>query len=103
VFLPYETAGVDLSSCYVMPIALEDPELQAPLRERLKERWNVQTSLLYQAIHEFTAYRDSQPHELPQSERIARAQVTLPLFPGLSQADQDRVIEGMQEGMAALA
>jgi dTDP-4-amino-4,6-dideoxygalactose transaminase len=103
VLLPYREEDVDLSSCYVMPIVLEDPDLQGPLRNLMKERWNVQTSLLYQAIHEFTAYRDSQAHELPVSEGIARAQVTLPLFPGLSEADQDRVVTSVREGIVELS
>jgi dTDP-4-amino-4,6-dideoxygalactose transaminase len=101
--LPYDSGDVDLSSCYVMPIVLEDPSLQTPLRELMKERWNVQTSLLYQAIHEFTAYREDRDRKLPRSERIARTQVTLPLFPSLSEADQDRVIVSVGEGLQALA
>jgi dTDP-4-amino-4,6-dideoxygalactose transaminase len=102
VSMPYGSDEVDLSSCYVMPIVLDDPELQTPLRELMKERWNVQTSLLYQAIHEFTAYREGQEHELPRSERIARSQVTLPLFPTLSEADQDRVLVSVREGLGEL-
>ena len=102
VLLPYRDSDVDLSSCYVMPIVLEDLAAQGPLRTMMKERWNVQTSLLYQSIHQFTAYRQSEHGELPQSERIARTQVTLPLFPTLSEADQDRVIEAVGEGLAAV-
>jgi dTDP-4-amino-4,6-dideoxygalactose transaminase len=101
--LPYGDAEVDLSSCYVMPLMLEDPELQTPLRELMKERWNVQTSLLYPAIHEFTAYLDSQDHALPRSERAARTQVTVPLYPDLTQTDQDRVIAAVREGLAELS
>jgi dTDP-4-amino-4,6-dideoxygalactose transaminase len=102
VQLPYTDEGVGLSSCYVMPIVLGDRELQAPLREALKEEWSVQTSLLYQSIHEFTAYRDTRRGELPNSEAIAHSQVTLPLFPGLTVEKQDRVIEGVREVMARL-
>lgn len=102
VSFPYSDEEVDLSSCYVMPMVLEDSELQTPLREKMKEDWNVQTSLLYQAIHEFSAYREAQPRPLPESERIARTQVTLPLFPTLAEADQDRVIDSVREGLTAL-
>ena len=100
--VPYDDAAVDRSSCYVMPIVLDDSTLQTPLRELMKERWNVQTSLLYQAIHEFTAYRDSQEHPLPRSEEIARSQVTIPLFPTLTDTDQDRVIESVRVGLDEL-
>ena len=102
VNLPYRDEQVDRSSCYVMALTLDDPTLQTPLRELMKERWNVQTSLLYPAIHEFTAYLDSQDHPLPRAERIARSQVTVPLYPDLTESDQDRVIEAVREGMAEL-
>jgi dTDP-4-amino-4,6-dideoxygalactose transaminase len=103
VLTPYASEDVDRSSCYVMPILLEDPALQTPLRELMKERWNVQSSLLYQAIHQFTAYRESRDRELPHSERIAASQITLPLFSGLSAVNQERVVLSVRDGLRALA
>jgi dTDP-4-amino-4,6-dideoxygalactose transaminase len=100
--IPYSDAEVDSSSCYVMPLVLHDPELQAPLRELMRERWNVQTSLLYPSVSEFSAYRDAAA-ALPRSEAIARTQVTIPLFPHLDEADQDRVVTAVTEGLAQLA
>jgi dTDP-4-amino-4,6-dideoxygalactose transaminase len=100
---PYGDADVDLSSCYVMPLVLDDPAWQVPLRETLKERWNVQTSVLYPAIHEFSAYRDARRGPLPQAEALARSQVTVPLFPGLADADRERVIEGLRTSLAELS
>jgi dTDP-4-amino-4,6-dideoxygalactose transaminase len=100
--IPYSDAEVDSSSCYVMPLVLDDLELQAPLRELMRERWNVQTSLLYPSVSEFSAYRDA-AGTLPKSERIARTQVTIPLFPHLEEADQDRVVASVREGLAELS
>jgi dTDP-4-amino-4,6-dideoxygalactose transaminase len=68
----------------------------------MQRRWKVQTSLLYPAIHEFTAYLGSQPTPLPRAERLARTQVTIPLYPHLTEADQDRVVESVREGLAEL-
>jgi dTDP-4-amino-4,6-dideoxygalactose transaminase len=102
VLVPYRDEEVELSSCYVMPIVLEDPELRDPLRQRLLERHRVQTSVLYPAIHEFTAYVDEEQGPLPQSEFVARAQVTLPLFPQLSEDDQDRVVAALAETIGSL-
>jgi dTDP-4-amino-4,6-dideoxygalactose transaminase len=99
--IPYSDAEVDASSCYVMPLVLDDPELQAPLRQLMRERWNVQTSLLYPSVSEFSAYRDA-AGSLPRSERIARTQVTIPLYPHLSEADQDRVVTAVTEGLTQL-
>ena len=99
VTIPYSDAEVDTSSCYVMPLLLDDLELQGPLRELMRERWNVQTSLLYPSISEFSAYRES-AGSLPRSERIARTQLTIPLYPHLSESDQDRVVTAVVEGLA---
>ena len=99
--LPYRDEDVDLSSCYVMPVLLEDPALQEPLRRLMLSRWGVQTSLLYPALHEFTAMRDLNS-DLPRSERVARTEITLPLFPHLSPENQDRVIEALSESLREL-
>jgi dTDP-4-amino-4,6-dideoxygalactose transaminase len=101
--LPYSDEEVEHSSCYVMPLTLEDPGLQTPLRELLLERFGVQTSLLYPAVHEFTAYAQAQSQPLPRSELAARSQVTIPLYPHLTEEDQDRVIAGVTEGLSELS
>ncbi len=101
VTVPYRDEDVPGSSCYVMPIMVEDPERQNPLRAALKER-GVQTSLLYPAIHEFTAYRERYPGlSLPRTELASRTEVTVPLFPHMTEAEQDRVVEGIAEEMGA--
>jgi dTDP-4-amino-4,6-dideoxygalactose transaminase len=101
VLLPYADDEVDRSSCYVMPILLEEPELQVPLRELMMERWGVQTSLLYPAIHEFTAYAGT-GEGLERSERVARSEITLPLYPYLSESDQELVLTALTEGLREL-
>jgi dTDP-4-amino-4,6-dideoxygalactose transaminase len=100
VVLPYSDAEVETSSCYVMPVVLNDAHLQQPLRRLMRERWGVETSLLYPSITEFTAYRDRSRAPLPSSERIARTQVTIPLYPHLSQSGQDRVVAALIDGLA---
>jgi dTDP-4-amino-4,6-dideoxygalactose transaminase len=99
VTLPYDDDSVDRSACYVMPVMIDDPSLRDPLRAHLLERHGVQTSVLYPAIHEFTDYRGQQAHPLPRSEHAARTQLTIPLFPHLSDAIQDRVISGLIDGL----
>jgi dTDP-4-amino-4,6-dideoxygalactose transaminase len=99
--LPFEQAAVDRSSCYVMPVTIDDPELRERLRARLLER-RVQTSVLYPAIHEFTAYADAARQPLPRSELVARSELTLPLFPTLTHEQQDRVVAAVREELSAL-
>jgi dTDP-4-amino-4,6-dideoxygalactose transaminase len=99
ISLPYEDRDVDSSSCYVMPLMLDDGEIREPLRASMLER-GVQTSVLYPAIHEFTAYEDLGTPSLPRSELAARTELTLPLFPGLTEDEQDRVVASLDEGLA---
>jgi dTDP-4-amino-4,6-dideoxygalactose transaminase len=100
--LPYRDEDVDHSSCYVMPTMVADAQVRDPLRALLRER-GVQTSVLYPAIHEFSAYRRARQPALPRSELAARTQLTLPLYPHLSHSDQDRVVAAVEEGLVQLA
>jgi dTDP-4-amino-4,6-dideoxygalactose transaminase len=102
VSVPYEDAEVDVSSCYVMPVIVEDHELRDPLRAFMLEERRVQTSVLYPALHELSAYAGS-AGELPRSELVARAELTLPLFPTLSEADQDRAVSALADGVSSLS
>lgn len=100
VSIPFESEDVESSSCYVMPLMLDDPDLREPLRASMREA-GVQTSVLYPAIHELTAY-SATTERLPRSELAARTELTLPLFPGLTTADQDRVVVALRDGLAEL-
>ena len=102
VTVPYQDAEVDTSSCYVMPVIVDDAELRDPLRAFMLEERKVQTSVLYPALHELSAYVD-RASELPRSEFVGRAEVTLPLFPTLAEADQDRVLSALADGIQNLA
>jgi dTDP-4-amino-4,6-dideoxygalactose transaminase len=99
--VPYEDGDVDYSSCYVMPLMLDDGDLREPLRAYMLDR-KVQTSVLYPAIHEFTAYADAGASGLERSELAARTELTLPLFPTLTDAEQDRVLAALEQGLAEL-
>ena len=101
VSVPYEEAEVERSSCYVMPVVVANADLRDPLRAWMLEERRVQTSILYPAVHEFTAYGGT-AGELPQSELIARSELTLPLFPHLAEEDQDRVVAALRDGLAAV-
>jgi len=99
VIVPYTDAEVAHSSCYVMPLVLEDPDRQSPVRTHLRERHGIQTSLLYPAVHEFTAYREDYGASLPQAERIARSEVTVPLYGLMTDEQQDRVVAALIEAL----
>lgn len=100
VIVPFADADVAGSSCYVMPIMLERDGRQAQVSAQLREL-GIQTSVLYPSIHRFTAYRERFPGvSLPITELASRTQLTLPLYPHMSFADQDRVVAALEQVLA---
>ncbi len=65
----------------------------------LKSR-NIGTGLHYTAAHEFTYYAKTygwSPEDFPEAHFVSERIVSLPLFPGLSDADQEDVIAAVGE------
>lgn len=101
VSVPYTDAAVERSTCYVMPVLVDDEGRRDAARRHMRDRHGVQTSLLYPAVHEFTAYRERYgPVSLPRSEHVARSEVTLPLFPEMDEPTQDRVVAALADALA---
>jgi dTDP-4-amino-4,6-dideoxygalactose transaminase len=100
LLIPYADDDVGRSTCYVMPVLIEDTARRDAVRRHLRERHGVQTSIFYPAVHEFTAYRErfASP-ALPQSERVARAEITIPLFPDMDETLQDRVVDALADAL----
>lgn len=61
---------------------------------RLKEE-NIGTGLHFEAVHRTTLYRDSAP-ALPETEYVCDRIVSLPLYPGMTDADADDVIAAVR-------
>ena len=98
LLLPFRDEDVVTSSCYVMPILLTDPAKRDAVRLRLRERHGVQTSIFYPAVHLFTAYRQRYPAvSLPRTELSASCEITIPLFPHMTAAQQDRVLDAIAQ------
>ncbi|HET9122505.1 MAG TPA: DegT/DnrJ/EryC1/StrS aminotransferase family protein [Acidiferrobacteraceae bacterium] len=69
--------------------------------EQMKAR-NIGVGLHYQAIHLHSYYRKQygfRPGDFPEAEKVSAGTVTLPLFPDMTTADQDRVVAAVQELM----
>lgn len=100
IIVPFEDADVASSSCYVMPIMIERDGRQAEVSARLRGE-GIQTSIFYPSIHRFSAYRERFPDvSLPITELASRTELTLPLYPHMTHADQDRVVTALAEAMA---
>lgn len=96
--LPYAQTEISAASCYAMPVMLEEPERRRGFRRRLHERHGVQTRVLQPSVHWLGGAGEPW---LPRAEHALATEVTLPLYPQLSRADQDRVIAAVDEALRA--
>jgi dTDP-4-amino-4,6-dideoxygalactose transaminase len=100
ISVPYRDEDVADSSCYVMPIMVVDPDRQDVLRDFLREERGIQTSLFYPPAHRFTAYRERWGEiSLPRTEDAADREITIPLYPHLSDDELDHVVTAIDEGL----
>jgi dTDP-4-amino-4,6-dideoxygalactose transaminase len=103
ISVPYTAAEVDTSSCYIMPTTLAAEGVRDEVRTTLIDRYEVQTSVLYPSITEFTEYEGRGVPSLPRTEHIARTQMTLPLFPFMTDEEQDWVLDSLEATLAEVA
>jgi dTDP-4-amino-4,6-dideoxygalactose transaminase len=101
VSLPYRDDDVANSSAYVMPLLVDRAERRDQIRLALSDQFAVQTSIFYPPIHKFTAYRRRFPGvSLPRTEDVSRREITVPLYPHMTDDEQDRVIHAVEEVVA---
>lgn len=94
----------DTSNWHLFQIILPDrgPNTRADFMTALKNEHNIATGFHYAAIHLFTMYRERGFHEgmFPESERIGRLTVTLPIFAAMTKADVERVVGAVNAVLA---
>ena len=101
IIVPFDDADVARSSCSVMAIMLERDGRLAEVGGRLSEL-GIQTSIFYPAIHRFTTYRERFPDtSLPVTELAAASALAVPLFPHMTDDDQERVAAALLEALAS--
>ena len=97
--LPFaEQRGI--SSQHIFPVLLPEGIQREAFREALKAD-GIQTSFHYPPVHHFLIYR-KEDEELRMTERVVRRQVTLPLFPAMTDEQQDLVIEAVVRALKIL-
>ena len=73
--------------------------------DELKKR-NIGTGLHYTAAHEFSYYARRfgwKPEDFPEAHFVSERIVSLPLFPGLTDGDQDDAVEAIRGVLAEFA
>jgi dTDP-4-amino-4,6-dideoxygalactose transaminase len=78
---------------HIYPVLFASPDERDSMGELLKAE-GIQTSIHYSPIHHFTAFRNTWPQEirLPVTEEFASRELTLPLYPSLSEAQVDAIV-----------
>jgi len=80
----------------VLPAGVERGDFIARMRER-----GIGVGVHYPAIHLFSLYRALgwREGQFPHAERIGKGIATLPLYPGMENADVERVCEGVSRAL----
>ncbi len=89
--LPFCDANCQ-SSFHIFPILLPEGIERIPFIDQLRAV-GVQTSIHYPPIHHFSYYRQRYPDlTLPRTEAVSHREVTLPLYPGMTEDQIELVI-----------
>ena len=100
VIVPFNT-HLGNSAFHIFPILLPKGTDRLAFMEIMKSQ-RIQTSIHYPPIHKFTAYADinqATRASLPVTEEVVAREVTLPLYPGLSENDVLTVAQAVQNAM----
>lgn len=88
-----------ISAAHIMPVLLPAGTNRVHFMEKMKLQ-GIQTSIHYPPIHSFTAYNGkSVKPVLPQTEDVAAREVTLPLYPGMSEEDVLAVAQALNQAL----
>jgi len=99
--------GVDLPFCdsaaqsshHIFPMLLPEGTARIPIIDKLRAQ-GVQTSIHYPPIHKFTYYQQRYPGlSLPVTEAVAAREITLPLYPGMTDEQVEIVTHAVKEGV----
>ncbi len=90
-----------LSAAHIFPILLDNPDKRSRFREFLQWR-GIQTSVHYDPpVHltgSYLGHLSKTPH-LPITEMVARREVTLPLYPSMTNKAVRRIVETVKEAL----
>lgn len=101
VLIPFENhAGI--SAAHLLPLLLPPGSNRLAFMESMKAQ-GIQTSIHYPPIHSFSAYQSGQKNtSLPVTEALAAREVTLPLYPGMSDQDVLTVTQAIEQALVTV-
>jgi dTDP-4-amino-4,6-dideoxygalactose transaminase len=98
--LPSQLVPGTEPSCHIYPVILEEGVSRPAVRAAMSAA-GVQTAVHYPALHLSPAFAGPRHLSLPVSESYARRTLTLPLFPHMTEAQQDLVCSSLQAAVTA--
>jgi dTDP-4-amino-4,6-dideoxygalactose transaminase len=97
--IPYHPSHPGVSAYHLRPVLLPDSANRRHFMEIMKAH-GIQTSIHYPPIHQFSHYQSLvAPPSLPVTESVARREVTLPLYPGMTEEDVSVVVSAAAEAL----
>jgi dTDP-4-amino-4,6-dideoxygalactose transaminase len=100
VLVPFERQTSNLLSVYhILPVLLPMGTDRATVIGELKEK-KIQSSIHYPPFWDFSAYKGQfSPVDSPITAQICTRQLTLPLFPTMTNSEVDQVTEALLEAV----
>jgi dTDP-4-amino-4,6-dideoxygalactose transaminase len=102
------TAAPDRHALHLYVLILQEQHFQAS-RDQIVDALlaeNIGASVHYRALHTHRWYRDTygyRPHDFPEAYYVGENTISLPLTPGMSQADAQDVIAAVRKVLVAYA
>lgn len=101
VALPFPDREDRVASSHIFPILLREGIERLDVVESLKAD-GVQSSIHYPAIHHFTAYSGMDLGATPIADEVARRELTLPLYPDMTEEDVRVVVDALRKALAKI-
>jgi dTDP-4-amino-4,6-dideoxygalactose transaminase len=96
--LPFQHT-IEESACHIFPILLPSDVDRTRFIDLMRQA-RIQTSIHYPPIHQFSYYARRYPGiQLPQTEDVARREVTLPLYPTMSDEAVAAVVSAVRHAL----
>jgi dTDP-4-amino-4,6-dideoxygalactose transaminase len=100
VKIPFDNQPPSLGSVYhILPVLIPGHVDRVAVIEELKEK-KIQSSIHYPPFWDFTAYQGQfSPNDSPITADICSRQLTLPLFPTMTEDEVDKVCDALLEAL----
>ena len=95
------TIRVNVEDSKTLP-ATQDGSMRDRLRQRLLDRDVISMVYYPRSLHQQPVYASPDRPPLPKSERAAREVLSLPLFPELTEAEQERIVNALKDSLVGL-